>query len=60
MRNTQNLTSAKGGFYYGKKAKYTADQKVQACVDFLSGKKSASEIVRELDMGKQGHIRIRH
>ncbi len=43
----------------GRKAKYTADQKVQACVDFLSGKKSASEIARELDMGKQGHIRIR-
>ncbi|MBR3168776.1 MAG: transposase [Erysipelotrichaceae bacterium] len=43
----------------GRKAKYTADQKVQACVDFLSGKKSASEIARELDMGKQGHILIR-
>jgi len=43
----------------GRKAKYTADQKVQACIDYLSGKKSALKIARDLGMGKHGDIRIR-
>ena len=42
----------------GRKAKYTADQKAQACIDYLSGKKSALKIARDLGMGKQGDIRI--
>lgn len=36
----------------GRKAKYTREQKVQACEDYLSGKKSAIQIARELGMGK--------
>ena len=43
----------------GKKVKYTKIQKVQACKDYLSGIKSASEIARELDLGKGGRNRIR-
>ena len=42
----------------GRKVKYSLEQKVQACEEYLSGKKSAAEIERELNMGKRGHIRI--
>ncbi|MBQ9035960.1 MAG: transposase, partial [Erysipelotrichaceae bacterium] len=42
----------------GRKAKYSAEQKVQACVDYLSGRKSVSQIVRELGMGKQGNAKV--
>lgn len=38
----------------GRKAKYSAEQKVQACEDYLFGKKSATEIAREMGMGKNG------
>lgn len=38
----------------GRKAKYTKEQKVQACVDYLSGRKSAEQIKIELNMGKCG------
>ena len=38
----------------GRKAKYTKEQKVQACEDYLSGRKSAEQIKIELDMGKCG------
>lgn len=41
----------------GRKAKYTAQQKVQACTDYLSGKKSAIQIAREFSMPKRGRIR---
>ena len=43
----------------GRKPKYSVEQKVQACEDFLSGRKSAKQIARELGMGKQGCVRIR-
>lgn len=43
----------------GRKAKYTPGQKVQACEDYLSKKKSAKQIARELDMGKHGDDKIR-
>jgi len=43
----------------GRKPKYSAEQKVQACEDYLSGKKSARQIARELGMGKQGRVRVR-
>ncbi len=33
----------------GRKAKYTKKQKIQACKDYLSGKKSAKQIALELD-----------
>ena len=36
----------------GRKAKYTFEQKLQAVLDYQSGKKSAVDIAFELDMGK--------
>ena len=43
----------------GRKAKYSAEQKIQACEDYLSGRKSAAEIARQLGMkkGGKGHVR---
>ncbi len=38
----------------GRKNKYTIEQKVKACEDYLSGKKSAIVIARELSMKKYG------
>lgn len=38
----------------GRKNKYTVEQKVKACEDYLSGKKSVIVIARELSMGKNG------
>lgn len=43
----------------GRKAKYTLEQKVKACEDYLQGRKSAIQIARELNMGKQGKNIIR-
>ena len=43
----------------GRKAKYTFEQKLQAVLDYQSGKKSAVDIAFELDMGKNGDDRIR-
>ena len=43
----------------GRKAKYTVKQKVKACKDYLSGKKSALKIATELHMGKCGDDLIR-
>lgn len=43
----------------GRKAKYTVEQKVKACEEYLSGKKSAAKIANELEMGKQGKGKIR-
>jgi transposase-like protein len=43
----------------GRKAKYSPEQKVQACIDYVSGKKSAKQIAGELMMGKGGENRIR-
>ena len=42
----------------GRKAKYTPEQKVQACEDYLSGRKSAIQIARQLGMGKGGRTRV--
>ena len=43
----------------GRKQKYSVKQKVKACEDYLSGKKSAIVIARELSMGKRGCARVR-
>ena len=43
----------------GRKAKYTFELKLKAAQDYLSGKKSASDIAFELGMGKYGDNRIR-
>lgn len=42
----------------GRKVKYTFEQKVQACEDYLSGRKSAKEIAGDLSMGKNGAVRV--
>ena len=42
----------------GRKAKYTFDQKLKAVEDYISGKKSASEIASELLMGKCGKGKV--
>lgn len=38
----------------GRKNKYTFEEKVKACEDYLSGRKSAIKISRELKIGKYG------
>ena len=42
-----------------RKAKYSAEQKIQACEDYLSGKKSAKQIAKELEMGQNGELMVR-
>lgn len=42
-----------------RKAKYTPEQKVQTCNDYLSGRKSAVQAAKELGMGKRGDAMIR-
>lgn len=42
----------------GRKPKYTFEQKQKAVEDYISGKKSAAEIVTELAMGKRGKTLI--
>ncbi len=37
-----------------RKAKYTYEEKLQACMDYLSGKRSTKEIAENLWMGKGG------
>ncbi len=43
----------------GRNNKYSFEQKVQACEDYLSGRKSAVEIARQLNMGIGGECHIR-
>lgn len=43
----------------GRKTKYSFEQKVKACEDYLSGRKSATEIARQLGMGKGGKDHVR-
>ena len=42
----------------GRKAKYSPEQKVQACIDYVSGKKSVKQIAHELKTGKHGEPMI--
>lgn len=42
----------------GRKAKYSKQQKVQACEDYLNGTKSARQIAKELNMGKRGSVLV--
>lgn len=42
-----------------RKAKYTTEQKVKACEEYLSAKKSAIQIAKEFNMGKYGDNIIR-
>ena len=41
------------------KSSYTVEEKIKACTDYLSGLKSASRIVVELNMGKRGDDVVR-
>ena len=43
----------------GRKAKYTKEQKVKACEDYLNGRKSAEQIRLELNMEKYGTRLVR-
>lgn len=43
----------------GRKTKYNVEQKIKACEEYLSGKKSANEIAQELNMSKNGSDKIR-
>ncbi|MDY5251303.1 MAG: helix-turn-helix domain-containing protein, partial [Erysipelotrichaceae bacterium] len=38
----------------GRKVKYTKEQIIQACEDYLNGRKRASQIAAELNMSKYG------
>ena len=40
----------------GRKAKYTKEQKVQACEDYLSGRKSSEQIKIELNIIKTSKL----
>ncbi len=42
----------------GRKAKYLPEQKIRACEDYLSGRKSIKEIARQFNMGKCGDCRV--
>lgn len=43
----------------GRKIKYTVEQKIKACEEYLSSKKSAIQIAAELELGKSGDNTIR-
>ena len=43
----------------GRKAKYTYEEKLQACMDYLSRKRSAKEIADRLQMRKDGPDKVR-
>ena len=43
----------------GRKSKYTKEQKIKACQEYLSGSKSATQIATQLNMGKTGDHSIR-
>ena len=41
------------------KSRFSIEQKIQACQEYISGKKSAKQIANELNLGKQGNISVR-
>ncbi|WP_349081971.1 hypothetical protein [Clostridium butyricum] len=41
------------------KSKYSSEQKIKASITFYSGKKSASQLANELNLGKRGEQTIR-
>ena len=41
------------------KSSFTSEQKIRVCTEYLSCKKSAVQLAAELNMGKNGNIRIR-
>jgi len=38
------------------KSKFSAEQRIQACQEYISGKKSAIQIANDLNLGKQGNV----
>lgn len=45
-------------FIMSRKAKYTLEQKIQACEDYISGNKSAIQIANQLGMSSSGNVYI--
>lgn len=43
----------------GRKAKYSPEQKIESSLQYISGKKSANELGKELEMGRNGAQHIR-
>ena len=41
------------------KSKFSTEQRIQACQEYISSEKSATQIANELNLGKQGKIRVR-
>lgn len=46
-------------FIMPRKSKYTVEQKVKACEEYISGSKSAKQIANELHMGENGPTLVR-
>ncbi len=44
----------------GRKVKYTYEEKLKVCEEYLSGENSAAEIARKLQMGKNGERTVRY
>lgn len=42
------------GFIMSRKSRYSPEEKIKACIDYMSGTASASDIARRLCMGKRG------
>lgn len=40
------------------KSKFSAEQRIQACQEYISGKKSAAQVANELNLGKGGEARV--
>lgn len=41
------------------KSRFSVEQKIRACQEYISGKKSAKQIANEFNLGKQGNIIVR-
>ena len=59
MQIPKGVAHRGGTLFMGRKAKYTYEQKLQACEDYLSGKRSAAEIAERLQMGNRGQVKVR-
>lgn len=48
------------GFFMGRRSKYTKEQKVKACEDYLFGRRTASQIAVDLNMSVNGQDSAGH
>lgn len=44
--------------FFMPKSKFSTEQRVQACQEYISGKKSAAQIANELNLGKRGNSTV--